>query len=878
MSKLSRLGRMILTFAVVVALGGVFPLGGAGVAIAADFGNVQGNVSDAVTQSPIAGATVVLFDAATFEPGMSEPVTESGFTGGSGNYLIFEAPAGDYIIVAQAPGYIPEFYPEAIRPENAVAQTLTGAGLTDIDFTLEQGGTISGTVFNDWQGTEQNQVVAVWTADTLEMVSWMFSNAWDNNGSYAIGNLPYGDYKVSAGGPLPEGVLDPGNRNDNLVRGWWSQQGTEPSAAEADVITLDNPTPIQNIDFQIQQGGQIEGRIVDENWNGLNGATITLEDYDTGTVVATTLSYNRDGQDPGYYNFSGLSSVIGYRIWATAPTRVIRYAKMHCSGTYDYNQATSYQLNPGEYQWLNDISLPYGGSISGTVHETDGTTPIAGATVMVQSWDDMGGDSWVSVERTTDASGDYTVPGIPLGGYRVSALGTGFAIEYYAAAGSVVDPGEAEEVTVSPGLIDVVGIDFALDPGGTISGAVYNESQQPLVGCKVMAMPVEPEIGMGGDGGMGFDSPLVAETDASGAYSIIGLPFGEYNILAQGGANAQYVSEWYDDQLSPLNASAISLLAETPDIAGIDFYLAIGGSITGIVIADGGDQWLNDPRVLVFDYATDRLVAMVGTLEDNMTYLVQGLPAGSYRVMARAWNRVRIFWQDTHIRDGATAVQVNAPGVTVNINFALPPGGQISGRVQLSSWDGPSQPLPGAIVSAFLLNPPGTPDEAFDDLCFSTIVNENGDWEINFIPFGDYKIGARGGEGQIVIPKWWDDFGDAYTWDEAGIRTIDEFNQHWWTEFWLDPAGLVTGSVFEEDGTTPIEGAEVFAFDPWFDGMNPPEGVTPLLAAPRPKRTAATSSTSGWTTASSLSVPRPKAVYASSSRTPLTPKRRWISS
>lgn len=99
-------------------------------------------------------------------------------------------------------------------------------------------------------------------ADTLESVSWTFSNESDGHGQYVISDLPYGSYKVSAGGPLPEGVQDPGNRNQNLMRGWWSQGGTVNSASLADIITISDPTPVVGIDLQLQEGGQIEGRIV----------------------------------------------------------------------------------------------------------------------------------------------------------------------------------------------------------------------------------------------------------------------------------------------------------------------------------------------------------------------------------------------------------------------------------------------------------------------------------------------------------------------------------------------------------------------------------------------------------------------------------------
>ena len=812
------------------------------------YGNVQGNVQDANTGSPIAGAKVMLFDAATFDPNTSVPVAESGSTGGSGNYLIFEAPAGDYIIAAKAPGYITEFYPEATRPEDAVPQTLTADGLININFTLEQGGAISGMVFNEWGGTEQNQVVSVWTADTLQMVSWTFSSDFQDHGSYNLGDLPFGDYKVSAGGPLPEGVQDPGNRNDSLMRGWWSPQGTVNSPDAAGIVSVTDPTPVENIDFNLKQGGTFEGRIVGENWNGLDGATITLENYDTGEVIAVATSYNRDGtnpgySNPGYYRFSGLSSAITYRVWATAPTRVIRYAQMHSSGTYNRDAATKWRLQSGESKWLNDISLPYGGSISGSVFESDGTTPVASVTVVVESWNMTGGDDMVRVTGTTDATGSYTVSGIPLNSYMVSALSAGFSVEYYAAGGSVIDLMAAEEVIVSPGAVNVTGINFALDPGGTISGNVYNSNQQPLEGSKVLAIPGMPEEAqpqvIGGEEGGLFESPFTTVTDASGAYTIIGLPFGDYNVRAQGGANPQYVSEWYDDQLLEENATTITVAAEASEITGIDFSLAVGGSITGIVTPDGGDQWLNETRIIVTDYDTGRLVAVAGILEDNISYLVQGLPAGTYRVMARAHDRARVFWNDTISWDAATAVQVNPPGVVANIKFSLPPGGKISGRVQLNSFDGPSQPLPGALVTAVLLNPLDVTDESFEDTTFTTIANETGDWQFDSLPFGDYKVGARGGEGQIVIPKWWSDTGDAHSFAEAGVHTLDEFNRGWWTDFWLDPAGLVMGSVFQENGTTPVAGAEVFAIDPWFDPSAPPppggEGDTGILGAAQTK-------------------------------------------
>jgi len=223
-----------------------------------------------------------------------------------------------------------------------------------------------------------------------------------------------------------------------------------------------------------------------------------------------------------------------------------------------------------------------------------------------------------------------------------------------AAAGSVATPDQAEEVILSPGQVDITGLDFALDAGGTISGTVSNESRQLLEGAEVYAIPVI-------EGSESYaESPenlFDATTNSNGEFTIAGLPFGDYKVYVHGGDNPQYVSEWYSDQNSYDTADTVSLTVEAPDAVGIVFSLAIGGSITGVIMPDGGDPWLNDARVRVFDYNTDREIAEAGTLEDNMTYLVQGIPTGSYLVMAEAQDRALKFWQDTYSETDATPHQ-----------------------------------------------------------------------------------------------------------------------------------------------------------------------------------------------------------------------------
>ncbi len=798
MLNLRRLMHVTMALVITVALGGLLPFSVSNVTANPGYGSIDGHVYEAATGDPLYPATIIVENSTTG----AVAGEFSNFPDGSFHLVVDD---GVYLIGARALGFVTAWYPDSCSKEDATAVTVETDGLvSDVDFQLEQGGSIAGTVRNEWSGTEQNQVVIVWTADALEMVSWTFSSDYDY-GQYSLEELPYGTYKVSAGGPLPEGVDDPGSRNDNLMKGWWSQGGTVATSDDAGIITVDCPTPYEGIDFQLEEGGRLEGRVTDESWYGLDDATITLEDYDTDEVIATAVSYEPEWwDDGGYYCFNGLRTDIDYRVCATATGRVIRYAKQNTQGVYDRDDANRYQVEQGQTCWVNDINLPYGGSISGFVYESDGVTPVGEAVVAVES---LGGSDWdwVRAEGTTEADGSYTIPGIPLDSYLVSAMAAGFVVEYYAAGGSVADPEQAEEITLAPGQIEVTGIDFSLDAGGTISGTVdADPGGQLLAGAEVSVVPV---ISGGEGGGAG---PFCATTNDSGQYTIIGLPFDDYKVCAGGGDNPQYVSEWYDDCMSYEDAGTISLTTESPDTAGIDFSLPIGGSITGAVMPDGGESWVYDGRVVVIDYDTGSEVAEAGILEDGMTYLVRGIPTGTYLVRAEGRDRAFMFWEDTYSEAAATPVQVTAPGVITNINFNLPQGGWMDGKVWIYGQYGGHEALPDAVVTAYLLNPVDVADEDFEDMSFSTTTDDEGYWELRHLPYGDYKIGASGGEDQMVIPNWWTDYGDAYTWDEAGVKNLD-YNWGWWNEFWLNPAGLVTGFVHEEDGTTPIADADVFA-------------------------------------------------------------------
>ena len=78
----------------------------------------------------------------------------------------------------------------------------------------------------------------------------------------------------------------------------------------------------------------------------------------------------------------------------------------------------------------------------------------------------------------TDAQGRYTIGGLPRGGYSVGfrdPTGT-YATQYYFNNNSL---DQATVILVDP-ITQVVGIDAQLIPGGTLSGRVVRENNQPV--------------------------------------------------------------------------------------------------------------------------------------------------------------------------------------------------------------------------------------------------------------------------------------------------------------------------------------------------------------------------------------------------------------
>lgn len=157
------------------------------------------------------------------------------------------------------------------------------------------------------------------------------------------------------------------------------------------------------------------------------------------------------------------------------------------------------------------------GTISGHVYQADGRTPMADIQVFAK---DFKSNQWKS-GATTSQDGGYILP-LHSGRYRVTACpscsGTGltrYADQIYEGASVKRD---STSVPVSaPG--DTPGIDFTLEPAGTISGHVYQaDGRTPIAGMLIFAVH---------ESGQWMDT--TARTDQDGSYALT-LPAGTYPV------------------------------------------------------------------------------------------------------------------------------------------------------------------------------------------------------------------------------------------------------------------------------------------------------------------------------------------------------------
>ncbi len=448
-------------------------------------------------------------------------------TDATGGYTFTGLAAGDYKVEFDgvSVGYIKEWYSDKADFASADLISVSDPGNTiNIDAVLELGGGISGTVTDGSTGVS-NVGVSVYDSGITSRIGF----AWtDINGGFTVLGLPVGDYKVEFDGS-----------SAGYFTEWYNDQ---PDSASADLVSVTVPVTTPDINAVLAASGGISGTVTD-GAAGIQGINVTV--YDNNNSWMGSASTDAFGD----YIVGDLQTG-AYKVKFSGSGYVTEWHNDRA----DFNSADPVSVIAPATTSGIDAVLVLGGGISGNV--TDGTTGISGVVVVVFTHDNINSQMGLAF---TNASGDYTLTGLPTGDYKVLFSGgsAGYLSEWF---NDMPDFNSADLVTVTAPAT-TLGIDAVLTLAGSISGRVTDGSGAGISGLSVSASDSNVLL-----------TRALTTTNANGDYTLRGLATGSYKVHFE--ANGiDFADEWYNDQVNFASADLV-VVTEPDNTPGIDAVLS----------------------------------------------------------------------------------------------------------------------------------------------------------------------------------------------------------------------------------------------------------------------------------------------------------------
>jgi uncharacterized repeat protein (TIGR01451 family) len=650
-------------------------------------GGLHGWVRNEISNAPIAGAIVDLFD------GTTNVFLAGGFvTDESGFWSTDLSLTGSYKIKARANGWIDSFYAEMplVGFDFTTATPVTVMdGTTDPGFNvniyMRRGATISGVVIDKNSGALLQGVRVFASRVGANNFFGSFTAATSDTGAFAISGLREGEWTLrferlgyitsfwsgqataatdaSTATPIAGGATDV---NMSLEPGGGGISGRVTRAVKADI-----PVP-QNTTVQIFVGG---------------GTSFPRTGFVTQVNTNAAGEYSVSGLRPGKYIVQALGNQFpGGTAIGWYPT-----------GALTSGSALPVMVSDGVTTFGVSFTVPSFAppaaprTISGMVRDADGNPVRFGTAAAVDPH-----FQFFVRSVPLNADGTFLIRDLPPGFYILraaaeSGLQTRFwPDELATAAGSLVD------LTAN----DATGYDLTLPgPAVTIRGRVSGPNDTPVMGAHVSAA------------NFFIGNVATATSLADGTYEIRGLPPGFYKVRVR--TTPGFVPRYYTAPGMPGNTfdDGKFVDAATPiSPIGIDISLEpSAGGFTGTAFEVGTGEPQVGAAIDVRDAAsgahvTSAIVRADGTWEVNGLSAgsseVSGALAGAYKFRVTRYNyrdgssHAAEWALDRPSREEADVYHLGAAGPAF---FISPVSGSLSGRVFMES----GVPLEGAGVVVF---------------------------------------------------------------------------------------------------------------------------------------------------------------------------------
>jgi hypothetical protein len=525
---------------------------------AAGRGSISGTVRNS-DDEPAPNAKVYLYRSSDTDNYMASATTSFVEDATKGTYTIKGVPTGKYKVKFFPYSGAYEWYKTDDEEESVFASdvNVTAPDATEnIDAKLATGYRISG---NTGHVARVKVIVYETTAEggigkVANSAESVLGSDIAIAGDYKVGNLPAGTYKVKFEAPDNSGLLDE----------WYDD--TDATGATDVVVEANTP----GINAELTQGGSISGNVTMADGSGgtigIAGACIHVyddagkdqcPDYDDGSCSCKTDDGN-NGTTLGNYLVKGLQ----FR------TYTVKFAPPvdNDNLAYKWSDAVTLTSSNSIRTDLN-AELAAGGSISGKVTGSDGTTGAGDVKVLVYESASEGVGKEANYAMTS-SSGTYTVSNLPFSKYKVqfpSPDNSSLPDLWYKAPDATEEATEVE-VTESSNPSD---IDVQLPANSSISGKVVikangdNEEDSPFK-CAEVAL-YGPDL----PSGQPSSSLAAMLADHEGKYMFSRLITGSYKVQFANDNIIEPYIQWYNGRTEYKCATKVSV-AESNPIENID--------------------------------------------------------------------------------------------------------------------------------------------------------------------------------------------------------------------------------------------------------------------------------------------------------------------
>ena len=633
-----------------------------------------GGVSGVITQTAgtgqgagqgVPGVTVYLVPSTGVSP--KTRATFSALTASDGHFSIVGVEPGTYTVAAYKPGFA-----RAVS-NNGVLIPVEGdvTGTAALTITPEPPGAIAGQVKDTAGNIVVGATVSFLSQDkTISKSTQTFDGTTTGQaaGNYFLPNVPVTNYTGSAVGPNnPNGLAEYG-------------PATAPDPPFNTVVTVQPNTTTQPVNFTLAPILATISGIISNATTGavLPNATVTLTNTATGAVVETVKS----GPD-GTYTFTNVPATQSQQF----PNGTAYTITATLAGFATTNNTATATVFLGDTVTGKNIALTpiQPGSITGTV--TDGATPtpnpIAGATVTAVS-----SDGTVTQSATTDATGAYTISGVPPATYTVTAVGP---LNPHGRPTSTSSG--SQQVVVTSGAPPSGPANFVLTLIPPSFSGIVTDGTSPLANATVTVTDdnsgkVIETIKTGSDGSYKTGPLPVSGNPATATYTITASLVGYTSVSLLG--------------TDPDDKGSTKIVVYNGDVfvspaADIALTVVPPGSITGTVKDTAGNPVAG---AIVTFVSSDGTITRTATTDAGGNFVIPpagaaaDVPAGTYS--GSAVGPTNPNGKAEYQPSATQTVNVQATG-TPPVNFVLTPiPATVTGTVTDSAT---AKPIPGATVT-----------------------------------------------------------------------------------------------------------------------------------------------------------------------------------